>query len=290
MLALFFWKLFEEDVMVKVYYSQEMIATIKSLSPSAHKPGEVVRSWLDKFSNLEIIKPDPVSIDQLSLVHDREFVEGVLSCQLKNGFWNRDRDVARSLPYTSGSMLSAAREAVRNGRVAVAPCSGFHHAGWNIAHGYCTFNGLMVAASVLKSENSVDTVGIIDFDLHYGDGTDDIIDRLGIDWVKHFSAGEVFSHAWQAEEFLNSIPKIVNQMAGCDLVLYQAGADPHIEDPMGGWLTTDQMKMRDRIIFEILDKLKVPVAWNLAGGYQTPLRKVLDIHDNTMEECLAIYD
>ena len=143
---------------------------------------------------------------------------------------------------------------------------------------------------MLKSENSVDTVGIIDFDLHYGDGTDDIIDRLGIDWVKHFSAGKVFSHAWQAEEFLNSIPKIVNQMAGCDLVLYQAGADPHIEDPMGGWLTTDQMKMRDRITFEILDKLKVPVAWNLAGGYQTPLRKVLDIHDNTMEGCLAIYD
>ena len=35
--------------------------------------------------------------------------------------------------------------------------------------------------------------------------------------------------------------------------------------------------------------LGLPVAWNLAGGYQTPLRKVLDIHDNTMTECYRIY-
>jgi hypothetical protein len=33
----------------------------------------------------------------------------------------------------------------------------------------------------------------------------------------------------------------------------------------------------------------VPVAWNLAGGYQTPLRKVLDVHDATMRACLEVY-
>ena len=35
--------------------------------------------------------------------------------------------------------------------------------------------------------------------------------------------------------------------------------------------------------------LAIPVAWNPAGGYQTPLRKVLDIHDNTMRACVAAY-
>ena len=33
----------------------------------------------------------------------------------------------------------------------------------------------------------------------------------------------------------------------------------------------------------------LPLAWNLAGGYQTNLRKVLDIHDNTMLECLNAF-
>lgn len=275
--------------MVRIFYRQEMAASTNSFSPSAHKPGEVVTSWLAGFDNLEIIEPDPVTVEQLRLAHDPEYVEGILSCRLKNGFGNRDSNVARSLPYTSGAMLSAAREALQNGKVAVAPCSGFHHAGWRNAFGYCTFNGLMVTALALQSEGVVSRVGIIDFDQHYGDGTEGIIDLLGIDWVMHFSAGDSFRHANQAESFLASICHIIPKMARCDLVLYQAGADPHIEDPMGGWLTTDQLRRRDRIVFETLSKLKVPVAWNLAGGYQTPLRQVLDIHDNTMEECLAVY-
>ena len=42
-------------------------------------------------------------------------------------------------------------------------------------------------------------------------------------------------------------------------------------------------------MFETARALKIPVAWNLAGGYQQPLRKVLDVHDNTMRACAAVY-
>jgi hypothetical protein len=34
--------------------------------------------------------------------------------------------------------------------------------------------------------------------------------------------------------------------------------------------------------------MKIPVAWNLAGGYQVPLQKVLDIHTITLTECLKV--
>ena len=34
----------------------------------------------------------------------------------------------------------------------------------------------------------------------------------------------------------------------------------------------------------------LPIAWNLAGGYQQPLRKVLDIHDHTLRECMAVFE
>ena len=53
-----------------------------------------------------------------------------------------------------------------------------------------------------------------------------------------------------------------------EVILYQAGADTHRDDPLGGVLTTAQMFMRDQIMFETAKNLGVGIAWNLAGGYQ----------------------
>ena len=72
-------------------------------------------------------------------------------------------------------------------------------------------------------------------------------------------------------------------------MLYQAGADPHVDDPLGGWLTTAQLHERDRRVFAAARRIGLPVAWNLAGGYQSPLRKVLDIHDNTLRACAGVF-
>jgi acetoin utilization deacetylase AcuC-like enzyme len=110
--------------------------------------------------------------------HDADYVRGVLELRLPNGFGDCSPGVAASLPYTSGAMLAAARHAWRRGRTAVAPCSGFHHAGWAHGGGFCTFNGLMVTAAALRAEGAR-KVGILDCDMHDGDGTDDIIDALG---------------------------------------------------------------------------------------------------------------
>jgi len=183
-------------------------------------------------------------------------------------------------------MLSAARWVLKHGGFACAPCSGFHHAGYDYPGGFCTFNGLIVTAVALKKEG-VSRVGILDFDQHYGDGTDDIIGRLKLDWITHYTAGRDYKRVNQADEFLSAIPAIVETMTDCDVILYQAGADPHIDDPLGGWLTTEQLARRDSLVFLTAARLKLSVAWNLAGGYQTPLDKVLDIHDNTLSACVA---
>ena len=76
-------------------------------------------------------------------------------------------------------------------------------------------------------------------------------------------------------------------MAGCDIVLYQAGADPHVDDPLGGFLTTTQLATRDWKVFDGLRQHGIPVAWDLAGGYQTPLSKVIEIHVNTFRAAVA---
>ncbi len=46
---------------------------------------------------------------------------------------------------------------------------------------------------------------------------------------------------------------------------------------------------RDRIVFDAARAAGTPIAWNLAGGYQVPLTKVIELHVNTMRECVRVY-
>ena len=278
-----------ESELMKTFYSDKMVCDLPgfSFSPSAGKPRAVIRSWRAAGIPVNLAVPKPATLEELSAAHDPAFVSGVLDGRIRNGFGNTRHEVAATLPYTTGAMLTAARWVLSNGGVAAAPCSGFHHAGFARADGFCTFNGLMVTAVVLRAEGSVRRVGILDFDMHYGDGTDEIIERLGIDWVTHVTAGERRWTPAEVPSFMDAIEPWIETMGDCDLLLYQAGADPHIDDPLGGWLTTDELRERDRRVFRAARARGLPVVWNLAGGYQKPLRKVLDIHDNTARECVA---
>ncbi len=272
-----------------VFFRPEMLAHVASMSPSASKPADVMRSWSKLGVPLEMREPSPVTQEMLFRAHEASYVNDVLSCRADNGFGTRASDVAQSLPYTSGAMLAAALEAIRNRAVAGAPCSGFHHAGYAHGSGFCTFNGLMIAALELKFSRLVERVGILDFDQHWGDGTHDIIEQTASEgWIEHYSPQE-YGSARVADDFLREIPAIVSRFQDCGVILYQAGADPHIDDPLGGWLTTEQLENRDARVFEVARQIGVPIAWNLAGGYQTPLRKVLDIHDNTLRACWRAY-
>jgi acetoin utilization deacetylase AcuC-like enzyme len=274
---------------IPIFFSPKMQANVAILSPSAHKPMEAIASWVELGIGLRVIMPTPAKRDDLVRAHDPGFVDSVLQCRTMNGFGTLASDVATSLPYTNGAMLSAAREALCNGSVAVAPASGFHHAGYATVGGFCTFNALMVTAFALKAEGRAERVGILDFDQHYGDGTDDIIRTLGVNFVKHFSSGAEYFRKSQANEFLQRIPQLVASMRDCDVILYQAGADPHVDDPLGGWLTNEQLAKRDYLVFAAASQLSIPIAWNLGGGYQSPLRKVLDIHDQTMLAAAFVY-
>jgi acetoin utilization deacetylase AcuC-like enzyme len=281
-------------VSIKVFFNDKMVARQQELSPSAHKPPLVIASWQAAGFPIEVVESSALTERQLCLAHDPGFVRDVLSGYLPNGFGNLDLEITNTTPYTGGSMLAAGREALANGRVAVSPTCGFHHAGYRSSALFCTFNGLMVTALALKQEGLLRKIGILDFDHHYGNGTDDIIGRLTLrDWVVHYSAGEAYAKPEQAEEFLRRIPEFIETMADCDLMLYQAGADPHINDRAGGWLTTEQLRQRDALVFRTAAMFELPVAWNLAGGYQwgekRDLRPLLDIHDNTMRECVAVY-
>jgi acetoin utilization deacetylase AcuC-like enzyme len=254
---------------MKVFYRPEQVASSRQPSPSALKPQLVVADWLaDPLINAEICTFEPVSAKILMLAHSPRFVRGVLSGGLKNGFGTRHPDVCASLTYTTGSMLAAAEYAVTHREAVCSPTSGFHHAEVATAMGYCTFNGLMVTALALKKAGLVKRVAILDCDAHYGNGTDHIINALGVDWVRHHTLGKHFYNEEGAADgkFEAWLQEAIEDCLGCDLVIYQAGADPHVDDPLGGILTSAQMNWRDRTVFERLGHL--PLVWNLAGGYQ----------------------
>ncbi len=281
--------------MIKVFYDdRQHVQHNQSFSPSAGKPAKVVADWYNHNLPIAIEPVIPLTQEEIALAHNPDYVNGVLSLRISNGFGNKMQEVADSLYWTNGSITSAARYAVTHQTQTVSPTSGFHHASYDSGGGFCTFNGLMIAAQILKQEGlltNTGRIGILDLDQHYGNGTDDIISELSLDYVSHYTiGGGMLSHR-SGEAFLEKLPQIFKEyFSDVDLLLYQAGADSCIDDPLGGTFTQGEMRIRDRKIFELCKEYRLPVAWNLAGGYQTPFDNVLALHRATLEEHLRVFE
>ena len=274
---------------ISLYYSDRLLADAQSFSPSAGKPRDVVATWQSAGLAIAINDVTPATEQDLCLAHEGSYARAVLAGKRDNGFGNRSASVAASLPYTTGAMVDAARAALVHG-CACAPVSGFHHAHYDSAGGFCTFNGLVVAARKLLDEGRVNRVLILDCDMHFGDGTDAIIDRLGLsDWIENATFGRWFDSPAHASRYLARLKEVAAGFDAFDLILYQAGADVHVDDPLGGVLTTAEMIERDRNVFKAARSAGIPIAWNLAGGYQEPLSRVVDLHVNTMKACINAF-
>lgn len=282
----------ELGLIVMIFFRPEQVApNPQTISPSAFKPQQVIDDWLSlQAIDADNIRSfDAVSRDDFKRVHNPQMVDDVLDLRRRNGFRNTDAQIAASLPYTSGSLLAAARWTLVHRYPACSPTGGFHHASFDEPEGYCTFNGLMVTAVKLLDEGLVRTVSILDCDVHEGNGTADIINRLGLHrQIQHHSMGYHFQTREQAGpdavHFEAWLSQALDQCAQTDLVLYQAGADPHIDDPLGGVLTGSELLARDNTVFRRL--LGTPLVWNLAGGYQRDasgsIEPVLKIHRMTL--------
>ncbi len=273
-------------VLIKTFYDSRMSCPSGGYSPSGEKPSAVVADWLE-HKLIEVVEFAPATDDDLTLAHAPGYVHGIFAGEIENGHGNLIPEVAESTRWTVGSMVAAARAAYEIEQITCSPSSGFHHAHYNHNHGFCTFNGLIVAATKVIEEFELDAVGILDCDWHHGDGTQDIINQLSLsERVKHFSSGARWLKTTSA--YFEWLKSAVDELVAMDvgLILYQAGADAHRNDPLGGLLTDRELFERDQFVFEQLSKHCIPVAWNLAGGYQRDERgcidKVLAIHRQTM--------
>lgn len=281
----------------------------------------LVAEGLKAIRGVRLQEPAPATGEELRLVHTREYIDAVRS--------GEPRSLAESQKFpwspalfpsvclTSGACVAAARQALRDG-VAAALASGFHHAHSDHGEGFCTFNGLVIAADALKTRGEVQTVAILDLDLHYGNGTASLaatrphltaLSLFGNDYqanvpyrdvtVRHHEDGpNHFSVPLPAgcdgrrlNEILDDHLPVLLKSGRPDLLLYQAGADPLQEDPYSPLsLSHADLLERDRRVFEFARRQAIPIAWVLAGGYTPDIAKVVRVHLNTFEAARMALD
>jgi acetoin utilization deacetylase AcuC-like enzyme len=280
--------------MIDVFYNEAMHAeNPNAYSPSASKPKYVVADWKfqpDIAPHVNVRPFRRMSPVGLSRVHDSNYVYNVLNCIEPNGFGNKDPEVAQSLLHTTGSMYMAAGHAKMHG-IAVSPTSGFHHAHYDSGGGFCTFNALALVA--LQYGHPDSKVLILDFDQHYGDGTEEILNRMELnDCVSHITAGKSYRSAAEALKVTREVDHML-KTGIYGLVVFQAGADMWEHDPLGGLMSLDQLRERDHNVFSACKRNDVPCVMNLAGGYakdaEGTIEPVLAIHRQTMRELISVY-
>ncbi len=124
------------------------------------------------------IKPRPATIEELSLVHQEQYISQIREAAQKGGGW-LDLDTVMSPDsydaalYAAGGAIKAV-EAVMEGEVnsafALVRPPG-HHATPRRAMGFCLFNNIAIAAKYALGEFGLEHIVIIDFDVHHGNGT-----------------------------------------------------------------------------------------------------------------------
>lgn len=264
--------------MTPLYFSPKQRTTYDFVSLSK------IPLFVEQSGREPITDFEPFEDRHFHRAHSPNYVADVFSLRRVNGFGNRNATVNESLRYSNAGFLAAALDVLEHGGIACSATQGFHHAHYDNGYGYCTFNGLMIAATQVMERCG--KVLILDGDGHLGDGTDDITDVLGLErYVVNVTRGRGFTsnmEHWNQNMWDNWTWGLI-QRHKPGIIFYQAGADAWIEDPYNaGYLSLEGLACRDRAIFKVALEEKIPVVWNLAGGYSTPMQQVVDIHLQTL--------
>ena len=215
---------------------------------------------------------------QLQRVHSDNYVEFVFSHAPASGMFHLDGDTAMNEHSLDAALRAAgaavaAVDLVMSGAVDNAFCNirpPGHHAGRNSAAGFCIFNNVAIAAAHALAENGLQRVAIADFDVHHGNGTENIFhddprvmlcsifrhpyypysgadsgnDHIINDPLPAGSDGAVF----RAVVNKHWLPALEGFQP--ELLLISAGFDAHREDSMGG------LKLVEEDYHWVTEKLK----------------------------------
>ncbi len=294
--------------MVPVYYSPAYVGSGYAFD-TTRKAGWIAESLrAAPVPGLELVEPAPLTADAVAMVHDPDYVRAVETGRPRaaaesQGFsW--DPGLWPMVLASNGGAVAAARAALERG-VAGSLSSGLHHARRGSGNGFCTFNGLVIAAREALAA-SARSVLVLDLDAHCGGGTASLIaeeprirqidvsassydsypgsDRL---WLEIVGDGSAY-----LETVRQGLNEADRRGLRFDLCLYNAGMDPHEDCPTGGQpgITREVLAERERMVFAWCRSRRLPIAFVLAGGYVGPRldeRGLVDLHRLTLAQAAA---
>jgi len=287
---------------MRLYFSQQYLASEYQFD-TTRKAGWIGESLSSRpIPGVELVEPVPLTVEEIATVHDQDYIEGIRTGQPYHLAQSQGFDWGRGLfpavCASNGGVVAAALEAMRHG-VSGSLSSGLHHAGKDRGRGYCTFNGLVIAARKAM-EAGAKSVLILDLDAHCGGGTASLIEGLpGIHQVdisvSYFDGFEGMTNSVQemvgmAYEYLPAIKRHLHEVMADppDLVIYNAGMDPFEDCSTGGLtgITFEMLRQREQLVFSTFRKEAIPVAFALAGGYvgyDLTQMDLVDLHRLTIE-------
>lgn len=241
----------------------------------------------------QVILPQKVSRELASAAHSQlyvdRFFDGETSAteQRATGFvWTPG--LASRVRYETGGTCLAAKLSLECG-LTCSTGGGTHHAFPDHGSGYCLINDLAVAACHLLQSGMVGKVLIVDLDVHQGDGTAAIFQNQPDVFTLSFHCQNNFPLRKQKsdldvglavgtddKEYLNSLaeylPNVMDSFRP-DIILYDAGVDPHEKDELGKLkLSDDGLYLRDTFVLREAVCRGIPVTTVIGGGYDEIMR------------------
>ena len=296
---------------VKLFYSPDYLYAGTSLD-TTNKAGWVADSLVrDPIPGVEVVPPSiEVSFEMATNVHGTDYVGGIWRGEPRymanrNGVGDWTPDFARSRIAATSGVVSAALTAWQSGGVAGSMSSGLHHARFAEGRGFCTLNGLVIAATEVV-RRGVRRVLIVDLDAHGGGGTASLIgansaiEQIDVS-VDAFDGYESTRNSryvlCRGDDYIDTIRLALDSVVdpgSIDLILYNAGVDPHEDCSTGGasGVTSEVLAQRDQMVFDWAQSWSIPVAFVFAGGYvgaRMSRESLVDLHRQTISAARSIF-
>lgn len=291
---------------MRIYYSPSFNETDVAFDTT--RKAAVVADTLaaHPIPGVTLTAPTAITEDDLRGIHSDRYVKALrtgrpLDLADSNGIgW--DKHLWACVTASTGGLVDAALNSLDSGLNSGSLSSGLHHAGRYGGNGFCTINGLAVAAKAAVNAGA-GRVLILDLDAHCGGGTAEIIatmpkvEQVDVSVVRfdeYDSRPDALLTLTGPDDYLTMIElelAMIEDPDSIDLVLYNAGVDPH-EDAGGvPVITSDMLAEREEIVYEWADAHGLPVAFTLAGGYQSRFYDLYDVaglHRQTIRSALGV--